>query len=211
MIMPSTIAKENMLRRIRQALSQPVPMPFPNSEGQQPVFSKSKEDDAVLFAENFTALQGKFVYCLNEEELVKQLSVLIQLKKWQHVFCSDQQLLPFLVSTGLSPFNDLAMCDAAITGCEYLVARTGSLVLSSNATDGRTASVYAPVHICIAYQHQLYYDLKEVLGFLKTKYKKDFPSLISFATGPSRTADIEKTLVTGVHGPKEVYCFLVES
>jgi L-lactate dehydrogenase complex protein LldG len=35
--------------------------------------------------------------------------------------------------------------------------------------------------------------------------------MISFATGPSRTADIEKTLVVGVHGPKEVYCFLIDN
>ncbi|HNU15372.1 MAG TPA: LUD domain-containing protein, partial [Chitinophagaceae bacterium] len=43
------------------------------------------------------------------------------------------------------------------------------------------------------------------------KYGNNLPSLITFATGPSRTADIEKTLVVGVHGPKEVYLFLVES
>ena len=47
--------------------------------------------------------------------------------------------------------------------------------------------------------------------FLKEKYKTNIPSQIVFATGPSRTADIEKTLVTGVHGPKEVFCFLVEA
>ena len=46
---------------------------------------------------------------------------------------------------------------------------------------------------------------------LKDKYGDKMPSLITFATGPSRTADIEKTLVVGVHGPKEVYCFLVEA
>jgi L-lactate dehydrogenase complex protein LldG len=48
------------------------------------------------------------------------------------------------------------------------------------------------------------------LQSLKEKYKNNLPSLITFATGPSRTADIEKTLVVGVHGPKEVYVFLVD-
>jgi L-lactate dehydrogenase complex protein LldG len=55
------------------------------------------------------------------------------------------------------------------------------------------------------------YDIKDALLFLKEKYSGNMPSLITFASGPSRTADIEKTLVTGVHGPKEVYCFLVEA
>jgi L-lactate dehydrogenase complex protein LldG len=45
---------------------------------------------------------------------------------------------------------------------------------------------------------------------MKEKYGVKLPSMISFATGPSRTADIEKTLVVGVHGPKEVYCFLAD-
>ena len=45
---------------------------------------------------------------------------------------------------------------------------------------------------------------------VKKRYQGDVPSVLSFATGPSRTADIEKTLVVGVHGPREVYCLLVE-
>ena len=83
--------------------------------------------------------------------------------------------------------------------------------MSAAQQSGRTVSVYAPIHICIAYTNQLVYDVKDALQILKEKYAGNIPSLITFATGPSRTADIEKTLVTGVHGPKEVYCFLVEA
>jgi L-lactate dehydrogenase complex protein LldG len=104
----------------------------------------------------------------------------------------------------------LAGCDVSVTGCETLVARTGTIVISTAQASGRTVSVYAPVHICIAYTHQLVYDIKDALQQVKKKYNHHLPSLISFATGPSRTADIEKTLVVGVHGPKEVYCFLVD-
>ena len=75
---------------------------------------------------------------------------------------------------------------------------------------GRTVSVYAPIHICIAYVDQLVYDIKEALQLIREKYQGNIPSMITFATGPSRTADIEKTLVVGVHGPKEVYLFLVD-
>ncbi|HRN49208.1 MAG TPA: LUD domain-containing protein [Niabella sp.] len=82
--------------------------------------------------------------------------------------------------------------------------------MSAAQASGRNTSVYAPVHICIAFTNQLVYDIKNAIEGMKEKYKTNIPSLITFATGPSRTADIEKTLVVGVHGPKEVYVFLVE-
>jgi L-lactate dehydrogenase complex protein LldG len=84
-------------------------------------------------------------------------------------------------------------------------------LLSTGQESGRTVSVYAPVHICIAYTRQLVYDIREGLEFLQEKYKMGLPSLITLATGPSRTADIEKTLVVGVHGPKDVYVFLIDA
>ena len=83
--------------------------------------------------------------------------------------------------------------------------------MSAAQQSGRTVSVYAPIHICIAYTNQLVYDLRDSLQLLKDRYADNFPSLITYASGPSRTADIEKTLVTGVHGPKEVYLFLVDN
>jgi L-lactate dehydrogenase complex protein LldG len=52
--------------------------------------------------------------------------------------------------------------------------------------------------------------VRDGLQLIKERYRGRIPSLVTFATGPSRTADIEKTLVIGVHGPKEVYVFLVE-
>lgn len=110
----------------------------------------------------------------------------------------------------LNTYNDLASCDASITGCELLVARTGSIFLSNLSSSGRTTSVYAPIHICIAMTSQLVYSLEDALLSLTNKYGNQLPSVLSLATGPSRTADIEKTLVVGVHGPKEVYCFLID-
>jgi L-lactate dehydrogenase complex protein LldG len=71
--------------------------------------------------------------------------------------------------------------------------------------------VYAPIHICIAYTNQVVYDISDGLHSITKHYGNHLPSLITLASGPSRTADIEKTLVVGVHGPKEVYCFLVDS
>lgn len=204
-------AKENILKKIREALSNPVPLPFPESEGTQSVYKSSAEDDAIVFAEEFTKLGGKFSFCVNEAELTTQLSSLFKEQGWTNIYCREPAFVQLLNNLSVQPYTSLPDCDVSITGCEYLVARTGSMVLSAAQVSGRTTSVYAPVHICIAYNSQLLFDVKDALQFMKEKYKDNFPSFISFATGPSRTADIEKTLVTGVHGPKEVYCFLVEN
>ena len=205
-------SKENILKKIRKALSHSTPLPFPQSEGNHSVFPPLQQEPEIEFAEQFTSLQGKFIFCINQQELAFQLTSLIKKQDWQKVYCvEDKLLIPVagLLADRLVK-EDLAGCDVSITGCEYLVARTGSIVLSSARQSGRSASVYAPVHICIAFTSQLVYDIKDALQAAREKYGNNLPSLISLATGPSRTADIEKTLVVGVHGPKEVFLFLVE-
>ena len=206
-------AKENILKRIRQALINPTPVPFPLSEGNSPVYTPEKQEKEIEFAENFGIVQGRFVFCADMEEMLVQLKQLISPNKWAQVFCRESGLLPFLQEPlkGLLMADDLPEADVSITGCELLVARTGSILMSSAQDSGRTVSVYAPVHICIAYSSQLVYDIRDGLENLLEKYKNQLPSFITLATGPSRTADIEKTLVVGVHGPKEVYVFLVDA
>lgn len=206
-------SKENILKRIRKALSHSTPLPFPQSEGSGTVYQPLQQEAEIEFAEQFTKLQGKFIYCINRQELAFQLGSLVRKQDWQKVYCVEQVLIDSL-SAQLDERlvkTDLAHCDVAITSCEYLVARTGSIVLSASTASGRSTSVYAPIHICIAYTSQVVYDLKDALQSLKDKYGNNLPSLITFASGPSRTADIEKTLVVGVHGPREVYLFLVEA
>jgi len=211
--MKVSAAKENILKKIRQALSQSTPIPFPQSEGNNTVFETSKEELEVEFAEKFTKLQGKFIFCVDENELLSQLSALIILNKWTDIFYKEDKFKT-IFSEKFAPIiseRELNNCNAAITSCEALIARTGSIVMSAAQQSGRTVSVYAPVHICIAYTSQLAYDIKDGLQMIKEKYPDNhLPSLITFASGPSRTADIEKTLVVGVHGPKEVYVFLVD-
>jgi L-lactate dehydrogenase complex protein LldG len=206
--------KENILKKIRKALSESTPIPFPQSEGNHSVYQPSRQEQEVEFAEQFTKLQGKFVFCIDAAELVAQLAALAGHQSWKNIVCLEEKLQGLLKRNGFTTFTEtgLAECDAAITSCEALIARTGSIVMSTGGgnASGRTVSVYAPVHICIAWSDQLVYDIRDSLVALKEKYQQQIPSLITFATGPSRTADIEKTLVVGVHGPREVYLFLVD-
>ena len=206
-------SRESILKNIRKALTQPSSIPFKEIEKMEHSFVQPAEDLAVIFAQKFTSLLGKFSFCENEEELVSKINELISSQQWNEVYCNDENIRTAFNSFGFNRFSEkeLSDSDASITLCEFLVARTGSMVLSSKVSSGRTTSVYAPIHICIAKTSQLVYDIKDALDLLKKKYGDNMPSQISFATGPSRTADIEKTLVVGVHGPKEVYCFLIDA
>jgi len=205
-------AKESILKKIRKALTISTPLPFPQSEGYQSVYQPQKQELEMEFAEQFTKLQGKFVFCIDESEMAAQLKALIQQSGWEKLYTRDTPVAQLLGNAGIAFPEGVSLenCDVAITGCEALVARTGTIVLSSALAGGRTTSVYTPIHICIAYTSQLRYDIKDAIQLIREKYPDGIPSLITFATGPSRTADIEKTLVVGVHGPKEVYVFLVD-
>ena len=80
-------------------------------------------------------------------------------------------------------------------------------MLSSKQGSGRSLSIFPPIHIVIAFASQLVEDIQDGLELVKKKYAT-LPSMICLTTGPSRTADIEKTLVLGAHGPKELVVFL---
>lgn len=204
--------KDKILKKIKQALVTKVPVPFLTNANNTELFQPSIKELEIEFAEHFTGLQGKFSFCTNNQELAAQLLQLIAARKWEKVFCKEVAICDLLKENGfdLSFSTDIASCDVSITGCEYLVARTGSMILSSAAVSGRTTSVYAPIHICLAKTNQLVYSIDQALFRMTEKYGTNMPSMISLATGPSRTADIEKTLVVGVHGPKEVFCFLTD-
>src|SRR5688572_21224062 len=164
-------SKENIFKKIRKALSHSTPLPFPGSEGDQPVFPPLPQEPEVEFAEQFTKLQGKFIYCINQQELAFQLGSLVRKQDWKKVFCNEETMISRIESSIGERLirEDLGNCDAAITGCECLVARTGSIVLSAAQQHGRTTSVYAPIHICIALSDQVKPDIKDALQFLKDK------------------------------------------
>jgi L-lactate dehydrogenase complex protein LldG len=203
----NTSGRDNILKKISLALTQSTPSPFPGVGEPDAYFQAPTGPLPLLFGERFMALQGRLVRCANDADASTQLQLLCAERGWTKVYSSLEQWKEQLPAPILS--GDIVTCDAALTGCEVLVARTGTMVLTA-LTGGRITSVYTPVHICIAYASQVVFDISAALQFLGEKYGSNLPSFVSFATGPSRTADIEKTLVVGVHGPGEVYCFLID-
>src|SRR5205823_14699751 len=98
--MKVSIGKEKILKKIRQALSTSVPVPFPQSEGTDSVFPAATQDLALEFAENFTGLLGKFSFCMNESELVQQLNTLVAARKWENIYCREVAIKEMLQKHG---------------------------------------------------------------------------------------------------------------
>jgi L-lactate utilization protein LutC len=95
-----------------------------------------------------------------------------------------------------------------VTGCDCLVAQTGSIFVSTRSAAGRAASVLPEMHLVVARRDQLVPDLPAAFALLRQRYGDHWPSAISLITGPSRTADIEKILVMGAHGPKRLGLYI---
>lgn len=211
--MSETKSKAQILKNIRQALVTPVSIPYPELEGNtENVYAIPEEDMAILFAQQFKAIGGKFSWCENFEELENELAALIRMQGWKEVICWEDPLFSKLIfenTPAISKNEEVEHADASITYCECLIARTGSALLTSKQAAGRQLGVYAPVHIIVASVSQIVADIKDGLEKIQATYGSALPSMICLTTGPSRTADIEKTLVVGVHGPKEIYVFLV--
>ncbi|MFI5134207.1 MAG: lactate utilization protein C [Chitinophagales bacterium] len=208
-----TTSKERILKNIRKALIHPTDVPFPNLDAASSVYPAPNDSLDVIFAEQFTKVQGIFIYCEHEDDFINQLNALAEKNGWQNLYTWEFNLQDLFQKHNFKKLrvgNVLDKADAGITTCECLVARTGSILITSRKESGRALPIFPPVHIVIAYNNQLFYDLKEALQKLMEKFNGNIPSMISIATGPSRTADIEKTLVLGAHGPKEVYVFFID-
>jgi L-lactate dehydrogenase complex protein LldG len=207
-----TTSKEKLLKKIRKALLEKRENPYPNLEDLHH-YPQNDELLEVLFAEQFTAVSGQFVFCEDESQFIENLLELAEDRKWRKIYCWEPALQEILNQFEYPFFEtdkDFEQAEVGFTLCEALIARNGSILLSNAGMAGRRLSIYPPVHIVLAYTSQLVLDLRDGFKLIKSRYGNDLPSMITNVTGPSRTADIEKTLVLGAHGPRELFVFLLD-
>lgn len=220
--------RDNILGRIREALQtkaplpgshggacEPAPMEPPSSHAREwlPSVGSSTADQFDLFARNAAELKADFRLLASRDELKSALAEIAATEKWQRIASHDGELsnfasqslgLPVLLTDKGYDVQALEQCDVGITECDALVAQTGGVAVTSRSTGGRALSILPPHHVVVARREQLVADLPTAFAALQQKYSPDFPSMISFITGPSRTGDIERILVLGAHGPKKL-------
>ncbi|MDA0734340.1 MAG: lactate utilization protein [Chloroflexi bacterium] len=108
--------------------------------------------------------------------------------------------------------NEIIAAGVGITGVDYAVSETGSVVVMPRQGLSRLVSLVPPVHIALVRAQDVVESLDDVFLLRRVEYHRhggDMGSYLNFITGPSRTADIEQTIVIGVHGPKEAHMVLL--
>jgi L-lactate dehydrogenase complex protein LldG len=213
MIQPShnTSSRDKILSAVRKIQQRTVVV----SDNYRPedVFFQP-EDLLAVFKDEVEAVAGQCNVFSSDVELYASIAELVSERNWEYLVTADTTIAANLNNSGIavrSPGNDVRSMPAAITSCEALVARTGSVVMSSRPELGRQLYAFAPVHLVVATFDQLVAFPEDALGLLQKRYSDGLPAAVTFVTGPSRTADIEKTLVLGAHGPKELLIFVLKT
>lgn len=206
-------AKEHILARIRQSKnSKGITACEQSIAAGNPVYKPVEPDAPTCFKQELDAINGHCEFVGSEQDAVEWLRRFVSEKSLPYLFCRDVKLAGLLAAYGI-PVScnqvDFSGMQAGITGCEFLVARTGSVIMSSALPSGRQMHGYSPIHIVWAYTDQLVDYPGDAYEAMQARYGNSLPSSITTVTGPSRTADIEKTLVLGAHGPKELHVILI--
>jgi len=221
--------REDFLTRVRQAVN----------AGNSPGLAGSTEprgstgyqgggtDPVGHFGEQFTAVGGVFHLVRNAETGVHIILNLLSDKSARRVLLGGGELLDQLnlacrlkdsgievlsvdSLTQVSCQEPFFAADIGISGVDYLIAETGSVVLHSGTHQPRSLSLLPPVYIAVAERRQLAADLFDLFDPSDSKSLQRLPSCTSIVTGPSKTGDIELKLVTGVHGPGKIHVILID-
>lgn len=203
-------ARSNILQNLSKALQIKTERPYAEEETSG-FYIPENETVLSVFTRRFEQAGGHLSVCSSDAACAAQIALLLQAQQWHPPCCRSPKWTTLLQQAGIDTQTALsAQTPAGITPCIALVAQTGSILVSSGSEMGRALTVFPPVHIVVAYINQIVYDIEQALNLVTAAGSPQLPSIIGLITGPARTADIEKTLVLGAHGPKAVYLFLIE-
>jgi L-lactate dehydrogenase complex protein LldG len=194
--------------------AKPVPPPIP-----EPIVRLVQSDVALpeLFAERAKA-NKMYVQLLDADSLAPAIVSALQVRQVKTIGYSVSSLLErtgviaALSNAGMTlhRWDQLTLdgaydVDCGLTDVFRAVAETGSLVIRGSSGQGRSLSLVPPLYVAVVEPKNLLPDLFDLFEQLGPQQARD----ISIISGPSKTADIEMNLVTGVHGPGVVQVFVL--
>lgn len=199
--------------------------------GEMPVLLDKMADTATLRGWNVERCNGAEEALDYVVSLVRRLGVTSAARSEQAVFDAvpvDAALAGAGALVWPAVYDDeasrpairsrLAESGMGITGADYAIAETGSVIVLPKRGLSRLVSVVPPVHVAIVRPSEVIGTLDDLFALRRLEFYRrgdgrdggDMGSYLNFISGPSRTADIEQTIVVGVHGPREVHLVLLE-
>jgi L-lactate dehydrogenase complex protein LldG len=216
-LMRSGDARREILHAIRENLGSSPPDQLSAHASSPPVpLSVPERGDIVkLFTEQLTAVGAQCTTVRNEAEAADALARILTDAGVRRIVGSDAPLVQRLLHAVADGFvlervdhlsrDELFACDAGVTTAQWGIAETGTLVLESARERSRLASLVPPIHVALLPTRCICDSLGDALARMSVA-----SHAITFITGPSRTSDIELTLVVGVHGPQTVHVLIME-
>lgn len=218
--------RQQMLQRIREAVREGN-RASGNSEEIPPRgqigYQGAGNDLMRTFRTAFTAAGGQLHVVADAADAVGVALDLVRARSIRRVLLGRGEVLEALPivealrTVGIEIIDALPACsadkewfaaDLGLSGADFLIAQTGSVVLASRPEQPRSLSLLPPIHLVVAEHRQLVPDLFDLFAVLSPG-EQDWPACLSIITGPSKTGDIELRLVTGVHGPEEIHVILI--
>lgn len=220
--------RENFLRKIQEAMGRPVGAPTlsepPPQVNENMARLARAGDDLVTKFCKCAEISGMKVYRVKAADSNKQILALLDEAKAQRIVVGVGTLpqgLPLkeairkkgmeVVDWASSPSMD-SQFDAhvGITDVHAALAETGTMICCSDSGHSRGLSLIPPVHIAIVRKSDIIPDMFDFWARFKNVPNTQMPSSIAFITGPSKTADLEGILITGVHGPGKVHVVVAD-
>jgi L-lactate dehydrogenase complex protein LldG len=218
--MRSGDARREILHAIRENLAQglessPDHLSTPGSSPPVPLSVPERGDAVKHFTEQLTAVGAACTTVRSEAEAATALNRILTDAGARRVVGSDAPIVQRLLHAVGDGFvlerlehlsrDELFACDAGVTTAQWGIAETGTLVLESARERSRLISLVPPIHVALLSTRCICDSLGDALARVSIT-----SHAITFITGPSRTSDIELTLVVGVHGPQTVHVLLME-
>lgn len=211
-----TTNKEQILAKLRNALIEKPEAQFEDIDLRTDTWKPIKEEDgnAITFVQNFKELGGIFIYLESEAEFGECIKQLAPQNDWEPLWCTSHNMQELLKKYGVNycdtPNKDIKQHIVSITDCEYLVAHTGSIIISDQNTHNRKACTEPDILLVMAHTKQIVGGLKEAMRNLKGRLNPHAITQSVIITGTTQSYDIEQEIVQGVFGPRQIAVFLIE-
>jgi L-lactate utilization protein LutC len=234
-------SRAEILRNIRLALAKPALAQHDGHHvtmvDKEKLFGSASATDRLVekFQTEFELVSGEFIRASSNEDAIRSLCELVTSSGVQTVAISSHQICEGLklkealriALPEIQVFEEsidsessyerrhlkstLSHSRLSVTGAEFLIAESGTIVVITGTQASRQISLLPEIHVVLATPQQIYPNLAEAFQVIQEEKRTHPASAITLITGPSRTADIEKVLIKGVHGPTRIVTIMLES